>query len=422
VDIFKFQTVPSAIDAKIKRTFLKPDIFSVRFGHDFLLFGDKMPKADSNPHLTHIYSSPDKFLLLEWHIVVQKERLFQRHFPEIPIVYDAGRYLLVRLDPEYVEELKGKHESCYDFIPLRRGQVIFEDVDLAVFRQTPVKSIQALVDALDLNNVKNILEFLASFHTRLWTSPEYMEAARRMGDLLRGMNYDVSLKPIGLPGRSSLNVIADKQGSGSGTRKVVIVSAHLDSINKVRDGVPGPGGEFPAPGADDNASGCAGLMEIARVFQSHQGQHDLRLILFGGEELNYIGSKIYVTNLLPAEQARIKAIVNMDMIGFLNNPSQKVLIDGSFFSTEVTKGLLESAATYTNLSVVRTSFFAKTSDHLPFIWERLPAVLTCEGMETTPAAIDPRIHSANDSINTINYDLALEILRMNVGYIAKELS
>ena len=76
-------------------------------------------------------------------------------------------------------------------------------------------------------------------------------------------------------GKPSRNVIADKRGRGPDGRGVVVVTAHLDSINLAG------GAASAAPGADDNGSGAAGLLEMARVLAAHPGAHDLRFILFG---------------------------------------------------------------------------------------------------------------------------------------------
>src|ERR687890_2721265 len=113
-------------------------------------------------------------------------------------------------------------------------------------------------------------------------------------------------------GSPSWNVIAEREGHAPGGRGVVLVTAHLDSIN-----ING-GPAAPAPGADDNGSGSAGLLEISRAFRDHRGEHDLRFILFGGEEQGLFGSKQYVAGLPTSEKRRIRAVLNMDMIATLN--------------------------------------------------------------------------------------------------------
>lgn len=93
------------------------------------------------------------------------------------------------------------------------------------------------------------------------------------------------MTPMSVESGTSLNVIADRPGGGLEPRGLVIVSAHLDSINHDDGGRP----SAPAPGADDNGGAAAALLEIGRVLEGHRAAHDLRLILFGGEEQGLYG-------------------------------------------------------------------------------------------------------------------------------------
>jgi Zn-dependent M28 family amino/carboxypeptidase len=122
-------------------------------------------------------------------------------------------------------------------------------------------------------------------------------------------------------GRPSRNVIAERSGTAAAPRDVVIVTARLDSIN-----VAG-GPAAPAPGPDDNGSGSAGVLAIARAMQHHRGMLDTRFILFGGEEQGLFGSLAYVASLSAAERSRIRAVVNMDMIATVNTPVPTVLLE-----------------------------------------------------------------------------------------------
>jgi Zn-dependent M28 family amino/carboxypeptidase len=76
----------------------------------------------------------------------------------------------------------------------------------------------------------------------------------------------------------------------------------------------------PAPGADDDGSGSAGVLEIARVLKDQVGHHDLILILFGGEEQGLLGSRHFVRSLSAAQRSRVRAVVTMDMIETFNTP------------------------------------------------------------------------------------------------------
>jgi Zn-dependent M28 family amino/carboxypeptidase len=129
-----------------------------------------------------------------------------------------------------------------------------------------------------------------------------------------------------------------------------------------------------------------------------------------------LGSKAFVASMTAADRARVRAVVQMDMIGSLNTPAPTVLLEGAALSQSVIDGLASAAATYTALAV-QTSLNPADSDHVPFIRKNMPAVLTIEGADRTNDAI----HSARDTLHRINFDLALEILRMNTAFVAEAL-
>jgi Zn-dependent M28 family amino/carboxypeptidase len=106
----------------------------------------------------------------------------------------------------------------------------------------------------------------------------------------------------------------------------------------------------------------------------------------------------------------------MDMIASLNNPTRTVLLEGAPVSQTIIDSLSEAASTYTGLTV-ETSLYPAASDHVPFIKADLPAVLTIEGADNT----NGNIHSAEDTLQRLDYDFGLEILRMNIAFIADEL-
>ena len=116
------------------------------------------------------------------------------------------------------------------------------------------------------------------------------------------------------------------------------------------------------------------------------------------------------------EKARVRAVVNMDMIGSLNSPTRSVLLEGAPLSQTTIDGLREAASTYTGLTV-ETSLNPFASDHVPFINANIPAVLTIEGADNT----NGNIHSAKDTLEKLDYDFGLEILRMNIAFIADAL-
>ncbi len=391
---------------------LAPGTSWVRFGQQTLLYTEGNQEGTATVSAgrgARVPSRQEDMSKEQLHVVVQNGRLFQQHHPDVPVIHDRGRFLLVKLDPHRARELEHRHETCYGLMPLADEHVVFDVREPAAAR-APATFIQTLINKAQRETFETSLKKLISFSTRHSTSVEYAKAAAAARKELQAMNYKTRLQKIDVNGGASRNVIADKIGSGIGARAVVIVTAHLDSINL-------EGGPLAAaPGADDNASGSAGLLEIARAFENHRSVHDLRLILFGGEEQGLFGSKHYIASLSATERARIRAVVNMDMIGALNSRSRSVLLEGAPMSQVMINKLSQAATDYAALTV-ETSLNPFASDHVPFINAGIPAVLTIEGSDNA----NGDIHSARDTVEKINYDLALEILRMNVGFIASEI-
>jgi hypothetical protein len=390
---------------------LAPGTSWVRFGRETLLYADDdeasergaAQRASRGARMAarQVDATRDQL-----HVVVQHGRLFQQQHPEVPVLHDRGRFLLVQLDPEHARGLGAERETCYGVMPLAGDQVVFEEPDRRAAR-APVPFIQALAAKPTRESVEASLTKLVSFGTRHSTSAGHAAAVTFAREQLDAMSYATRLQDVAVGAGTSRNVIADKPGSGPTPRRVVIVTAHLDSIN-LQDGP-----SAPAPGADDNASGSTGVLEIARAFKDHRGTHDLRFILFGGEEQGLFGSKHYVATLSAVEQSSIEAVVNMDMVGSLNSASRSVLLEGAPLSQAVIDGLADAAASYTQLTV-ETSLHPFASDHVPFIDSRIPAVLTIEGADNANSTV----HSANDKLEHIDVELLLEILRMNIGFVA----
>lgn len=381
-----------------------------RFGEQVLFFAENSEWADvlggaerSGLLLKeHPYDVPKENL----HLVVQKGRLFQQEHPDVPVLLNKGRFLVVDLSPELANTFNRGDEPCYAIRPLSENMVAFKVRPKTSARRNPVAWIQNLVAQVSRSSLEANLAHLVSWSTRYSTSNSYSQASDWAKQQLEIMRYDTRLETIAVGSSSSQNVIAEQPGNHSGITELVLVIAHLDSINK-------NGPDEIAPGADDNGSGSAGLLEIARVLKTHQNKHDLRFILVGGEEQGLFGSKQYVASLPTTERGRIKAVLNMDMIGTVNNATPTVLLEGAPISQSLIDALAEAAETYTGLTV-QTSVRPYNSDHVPFIDVGIPAVLTIEGADEA----NSNIHSAGDTLSHISYDLMLEILRMNVAFIA----
>lgn len=140
------------------------------------------------------------------------------------------------------------------------------------------------------------------------------------GEWLEGQFNDLGLvtSRINPNGFRGFNVLGFKEGT---TRPDdwYVVGAHLDSRNSNFNF------DAPAPGAEDNASGCSGVLEVANVISQVETEASVLFVCFNAEELGLIGSKDVVAVLRNSgELDKVKFMQNMDMISYSRNGVQAV--------------------------------------------------------------------------------------------------
>ncbi|PYE15129.1 peptidase M28-like protein [Williamsia limnetica] len=266
-----------------------------------------------------------------------------------------------------------------------------------------------LLGLLSRERYRRFLTTIAAPATRHSLSSEFGEVMSFAATDFDALGYTVTRVPITVGSGRSENLLAHRTGTGADRRKLVVATAHLDSVNQ-------EGRSLPAPGADDNASGSAGVLELGTVLATRSWPNDLLLILFGGEEQGLLGSTEFVDGLDSETRSRISAVINMDMIGRQNTPRPGVMIEGGQSSGNLIADLVAAAGTWTELDVT-TSLDPFASDHVPFIDAELPAVLTIEANDRA----NVYVHTAGDVLDTVDPVLAAEILTMNLAVLADHL-
>ncbi len=203
-----------------------------------------------------------------------------------------------------------------------------------------------------------------------------------------------------LAGATGYNVIAVLPGSDPVLRvQSVIVGAHYDHL-----GLGGFSALDPDSiglvhnGADDNASGAAALLHVARRLRGDPPARTVVFIAFGGEELGLLGSSFYVRNpVYPLTQAF--AMVNMDMIGRLRN--NRLIVFGAETATEL-PALLDSLNWYAGFDLKASGDGYGPSDHASFYAAGLPVVHVFTDLHED-------YHRASDDIHRISQDGLLRV-------------
>ncbi|QQS38125.1 MAG: M28 family peptidase [Ignavibacteriales bacterium] len=174
----------------------------------------------------------------------------------------------------------------------------------------------------------------------------------------------------------------------------VVVGAHFDHLGMGETGSLYRGDEpMIHNGADDNASGTSGMMELAEKFASIKNQLKRSMIFvgFSGEELGLLGSAFFV-NHLPIESKKIVTMVNLDMIGRLNAENQLIVYGTG--TSKTFKDILNSS-NKENLNLAFNDEGYGPSDHSSFYGKEIPVLFFFTGTHTD-------YHRPSDDADKIN--------------------
>ena len=190
--------------------------------------------------------------------------------------------------------------------------------------------------------------------------------------------------------RDSRNVVAEKPGTDP-NGQVIVLGGHYDTVPDV-------------PGANDNGSGIATLLTVAREVADRSYPFTLRFIAFGSEELGLFGSRFYVSSLTSAEQADTIAMLNFDALGTAD-------VAGILATRDLADRVVEVAkADGIPLDRQFALESGTSSDHAPFDQAGIPFVFFL-------ASDFSRIHSPDDTLDFIQPELLGSSAALAVGLL-----
>lgn len=204
--------------------------------------------------------------------------------------------------------------------------------------------------------------------------------------------------------RKGNNVIAYINNNAAST---IVLGAHFDHLGYGEDNNSRhTGGSAIHNGADDNASGTAALLELARILKTNGNKKSNYLfIAFSGEELGLYGSKYFVDHPT-VSLTEVNYMINMDMVGRFNDSAKSITIGG--VGTSPTWGTLLNAEKKMPFSIKVDSSGTGPSDHTSFYRKDIPVLFFFTGLHTD-------YHKPSDDFDKINYNGQLLV----VNYITK---
>ncbi len=184
----------------------------------------------------------------------------------------------------------------------------------------------------------------------------------------RPASFSHSNEPVALP---SQNVAALLPGTDPAlAEEFVVIGAHFDHLGRGLQGsLETDSAQAIHNGADDNASGTAGVLELARLFAATPTRRSLLFVAFSGEELGLLGSAKFVDEAMPP--GRPQTMVNFDMIGRLRN--DRLIVYGTGTAAEL-PAILEAANRADPLTISAVPDGFGPSDHSSFYARDIPVL------------------------------------------------
>ena len=266
--------------------------------------------------------------------------------------------------------------------------------------------ISAMVSQVSPERLTAHIRDLQGYQTRYASTPDCEESGAYILDFFRGLGLDAGSDYFPVASRfTTSNIVATIPGRTS-PDQVVILCAHYDSYSDERF--------TRAPGADDDGSGTAAVMEIARVLAGYAFDFTVRFICFSAEEWGLYGSRFYAQDARQRGE-RIIGVINMDMVAYTDREPEDLDVVANPSSEWLADKYIASVRTYAPLDmlkVVSSSFTG--SDHSPF-WDQGYSAL-CLIEDTT--LHNPNYHKVTDLLDTLNMDFATSVTRASLAVAA----
>jgi Zn-dependent M28 family amino/carboxypeptidase len=209
--------------------------------------------------------------------------------------------------------------------------------------------------------------------------------------------------------KSLINVIGFLD---NGAKQTIVIGGHYDHLGLGHDGnsLDANPKDKIHNGADDNASGTAGVIELARYYSNNNKKeaYNFLFICFSGEELGLFGSKQYCEKpVIPL--ADVNMMINMDMIGRLEPTSRKLMVYGVGTAPEFVNMI---ASIKTTMNIMTDSAGVGPSDQTSFYLKDIPVLHFFTGQHSD-------YHKPSDDVDKVNIEGEKEVLEFIISTISE---
>ncbi|MGE0077779.1 MAG: M28 family metallopeptidase [Bacteroidales bacterium] len=276
-------------------------------------------------------------------------------------------------------------------------------------------AIVEIIKNVSADSIEKYVQSLESLETRFALAPNRKEVALNILNKFKSFGLDNIVLDSFQLNQSydgqvyytwQYNVIATLEGS-SYPDSICIIGGHHDCIVRSDSGNP----LLFAPGANDNASGVATTLEVARVIKlvNFVPKSTIKFMTFAAEELGLYGSWDYACKAFNQGE-KIKMMLNDDMVAYWSNPDTSnwcVNIIDYQNSTSLRLSAAHACALYTTLKTVNDNTYQKYSDSYPFSAYNYKAIFFISNAD------DKNYHTINDLTTACNFKFCREVAKVN---------
>lgn len=285
--------------------------------------------------------------------------------------------LLARIKSQYTAEKKLREKSLEFVKPLK-------------------SSIQSIVSQVSRMKLFGYQKTLFDFDSKYVSQPGNQKAADYIFNALESFGYRPEFQWVPNRPNKTANVLAVLKGTLS-PGLFYVIGSHYDS-------------SLRSPGADDNSSCVAVLLETARLLAEKPLPASVIFAFFTGEEAGFWGSREFVRRA-KEDQLKVLAAINNDMIGW----AEDFRLDNTIrYSNKGLRDLLHAAAIHFSRMVTYDTRYIKATDAVP-LYEAFGDVIG--GLGSYPLLANPYYHQPTDVLEKVNQELIEEAAKYNVASV-----
>ena len=276
------------------------------------------------------------------------------------------------------------------------SEIALRDRGIASFKAI-ADDVRAVTEQVSISQVYGYEKALFDFDSKHISRPGNAPAIEYLFNTYRSFGYEPEyqwFEPRGAIAGKSANVLATLRGTEN-PELVYVVSSHFDS-------------HAMGPGADDNTSGTAALLEAARVLARHPMPATIVFASFTAEESGLLGSREWVRQAVASKMQLVGAL-NNDMLGWSNDHR----LDNTIrYSNPGIRDIQHAAAAQFSKMITYDALYYKSTDAAAY-YEAYGDIVG--GIGSYPVLGNPHYHQSHDILETINHELVTEASRTTVA-------